>query len=163
LRKHARVVHVSSSAGHLSRINGKEPEATELKKKLSAPDATEEQIKDLARSFIQAAKEGNHVEKGWPNSAYMPSKVFVSAVTPIQQRQFDKERPDDDIVVNSLHPGYVDTDMTSHKGPLTVEEGAVAPVYAALLPPNVSSPRGGYIWRDTSIVDWATGVLPAQY
>ena len=93
----------------------------------------------------------------------MASKVLVSAVTPIQQREFDKQRPGQDIVVNSVHPGYVDTDMTSHKGPLTIDEGAVAPVWAALLPPNVESPRGGYIWRDTTVVDWINGPLPAQY
>ena len=27
-----------------------------------------------------------------------------------------QERHGDDIVVNHVHPGYVDTDMTSHKG-----------------------------------------------
>lgn len=40
----------------------------------------------------------------------------------IQQREFDKDsRPD--LIVNCAHPGYVDTDMTSHKGPLTIEQG----------------------------------------
>lgn len=39
--------------GHLSMISGKEPEATELRKKFSSPDATEEQIRELAESFIQ--------------------------------------------------------------------------------------------------------------
>ena len=29
--------------------------------------------------------------------------------------------PREDIVVNHVHPGYVDTDMTSHKGPLTID------------------------------------------
>jgi len=29
-----------------------------------------------------------------------------------------------DLVVNHVHPGYVDTDMTSHKGPLSIEEGS---------------------------------------
>ena len=32
--------------------------------------------------------------------------------------------------------GFVDTDMTSHKGPLTTDRGAESSVYAALLPPN---------------------------
>jgi NAD(P)-dependent dehydrogenase (short-subunit alcohol dehydrogenase family) len=50
------------------------------------------------------------------------SKVAVSAVTFIQQRAFDAD-PREDLVVNTVHPGYVDTDMTSHKGPLTIEQG----------------------------------------
>ena len=42
----------------------------------------------------------------------------------IQQREFDKDsRPD--LIVNCAHPGYVDTDMTSHKGPLTIEQGTL--------------------------------------
>jgi carbonyl reductase 1 len=161
LRKHARVVNVSSSCGHLSMIRGKEPEATELRKRFSAPDATEEEIRKLAESFIQAAKDGTWQEKGWPNSTYVVSKVAVSAVSVIQQRTFDKERPDDDIVVNHVHPGYVATDMSSYKGPLSIDQGAVAPVWAALLPPNVEKPRGGYIWYDKTIVDWVNGPTPS--
>lgn len=44
----------------------------------------------------------------------MVSKVGVSALTRIQQRAFDAD-PREDLVVNCAHPGYVDTDMTSHK------------------------------------------------
>ena len=109
---------------------------------------------------FSASKEGVHYEQGWPNSAYATSKVLLSAVTPIQQREFDKLRPGQDIVVNSVHPGYVDTDMTSHNGQLTTDEGAVAPVWAALLPPNTQSPKGAYIWCDTTVVDWVNGPLP---
>jgi carbonyl reductase 1 len=163
LRKHTRVVHVSSSAGHLVRICGQEPAASELKKRFSSPEATEEEIVELAKEFVSLAKEDKHQAAGWPNSAYAVSKVTLSALVPIQQRAFDKQRPDDDIVVNSCHPGYVDTDMSSHKGPLTVEEGAVAPLYLALLPPNVDKPRGEFVWRDKTVVDWANGELPAQY
>jgi carbonyl reductase 1 len=50
------------------------------------------------------------------------SKVGVSALTFIQQRAFDAD-PREDLVVNAVHPGYVDTDMTSHMGPLTIEQG----------------------------------------
>jgi carbonyl reductase 1 len=71
----------------------------------------------------RAAQEGNHFELGYPNSCYVVSKVGVSALTQIQQRTFDNDTSRIDMVVNSVHPGYVDTDMTSHKGPLTIEEG----------------------------------------
>lgn len=72
--------------------------------------------------FFRAAKNGDHSTKGWPNSAYIVSKVGVSALTFIQQRQLDED-PREDLVINCVHPGYVDTDMTSHLGPLTIEEG----------------------------------------
>jgi NAD(P)-dependent dehydrogenase (short-subunit alcohol dehydrogenase family) len=74
--------------------------------------------------YYRSAAAGKNVADGWGSSAYNVSKVGVSALTIIQQRQFDKDsRPG--IVVNSVHPGYVDTDMTSHKGPLTIEQGMI--------------------------------------
>jgi carbonyl reductase 1 len=162
LRKHARVVHVSSSAGHLQQICGQEPAASELRNRFRSPEVTEEQIIELANEFVSIYKEGKHEAAGWPDSPYRVSKVTLSALAPIQQRAFDKQRPDDDIVVNSCHPGYVATDM-SPKGILTVDEGAVAPLYLALLPPNADKPRGDYVWRDKTIIDWANGKLPAMY
>lgn len=109
------------------------------------------------------AQAGKHRENGWPNSAYGVSKVAVSALTRIQQREFDQKRPGDDIVVNSVHPGYVDTDMTSHKGQLTIDQGADAPAWLALLPPNVKEPRGGYVWHTRDIADWVNGPTPTLY
>ncbi len=74
----------------------------------------------------------------------------------------DAARPGEDIIVNSVHPGYVDTDMTSHKGQFTIERGAEAPVWCAFLPPNVTTPRGGYIWHDKRILDWANDPSPGK-
>lgn len=56
----------------------------------------------------------------------------VSALSIIQQRIFDEESPNRNISINHVHPGYVDTDMTNHKGPLTVEQGAKSALYSAL-------------------------------
>ena len=65
--------------------------------------------------MIRAAERGDFVEcwwpdgsgwreDFWPNEAYIVSKVGISALTFIQQRQCDKdERPD--LVVNGIHPG----------------------------------------------------------
>ncbi len=55
-------------------------------------------------------------------SAYEVSKVGLSALTRIQQRQFDQDsRPD--LIVNSVHPGLVDTDMIKHIGGVPIEQG----------------------------------------
>jgi len=48
---------------------------------------------------------------------------------------------------------YVDTDMTSHKGHRTVDEGAQSIVFAATLPANTNI-RGEYIWEDSSVTSW---------
>lgn len=149
LRAGARVVNVSSSCGHLSRIPGRR-----LKEQLSSPLLTVGQLDALMRQFVDAAIAGDHEQHGWPSSAYVVSKVGVSALTFAQQRAFDADPESNDIVVNCVHPGYVDTDMTSHKGPLTIEQGAEAPVYLALLPKGEQKVKGKYVWNDKTVKDW---------
>ncbi|XP_055948957.1 carbonyl reductase [NADPH] 1-like isoform X2 [Argiope bruennichi] len=148
LRPHARVVNVTSSAGQLSYITSKE-----LQQKFLSESLTEEELCDLMKQFVIDAKAGNHEKKGWGNRAYSISKIGVNALTFIQHRKF-LEDPRPDIVVNAVHPGYVDTDMTSHKGVLTPDQGAEAPVYLALLPPDVKSPRGEFVWNDKTVRSW---------
>lgn len=153
LKPHARVVHVSSSAGHLSRIPSES-----LRAQFANPNLTEQQLDALIQDFITKAQSNTHTDGGWPNSTYVVSKVGVSALTRIHQGMFDKDSRED-IVVNSVHPGYVDTDMTSHKGEFTIERGAQAPLFCALLPPNTEI-KGKYVWHDNTVIDWVTGTLP---
>lgn len=157
LRPHARVVNVSSVCGFLPWIPG-----VELKKTLASATLDEAQLDKIMDQFVEAAAEGKHQDLGWADSAYVASKIGLSALSRIQHRHFVQDsRPD--IVLNYCHPGYVDTDMTSHQGPLTVEQGAVASIYLALLPPNTTSPRGDFIWHDKSIVDWVNGPTPTKF
>jgi len=99
-----------------------------------------------------AAKSNKHIEAGWSNSSYMASKIGVSALAGIHQAMFNTDLAKD-IAVNAVHPGYVDTDMTSHKGPLTPDQGAIAPVYCALLPENTEI-KGKFIWCDKTLSEW---------
>ncbi|XP_023343745.1 carbonyl reductase [NADPH] 1 [Eurytemora carolleeae] len=85
LRKGSRVVNVSSSCGHLSKINGEEPQASKLRNELSKPDLTVDQLNQLMASFVKLAEDGEHIKNGWPNGAYKVSKVGVSALSIIQQ------------------------------------------------------------------------------
>jgi len=158
LRPNARVVNVSSSEGHLHKIPSKE-----LRAKFAKPNLQEYELVELMQEFVKAAKSGTHVAGGWPNSTYQVSKVGVSALTRVQQWIMDASRAEDNVLVNSVHPGFVDTDMTSHHGNLKPEEGAIAAVWAALIPAGCEAPRGGYIWFDTQIVDWVNGPTPGRY
>lgn len=81
------------------------------------------------------------------------SKVGVTALTRIQQRAFDKDsRPD--LIVNAMCPGYCKTDMSSHNGFLTAEQGADTIIYLALLAPNASGPKGEF-WAERKSFNWS--------
>ncbi|KAK4011557.1 hypothetical protein OUZ56_020675 [Daphnia magna] len=176
LRPHARVVHLTSDDGHLLRISGREPEAAILRSKFSAPDLTEQELCQLMEDFIDAAKNGDRFERGWPNSVgeredtwpnegYIVSKVGISALTRIHQRQFDQDLRED-LAVNCVHPGYVITDATFQKGEKTIQEGAEAACWLAMLPPSSPDnvvPKGAYVWHDKQLVDWVNGPTPSIY
>lgn len=155
LRPCARVVNMSSSAGMLRRIPGKEIQA-----KLSSPSLTREDIQNLIKDFYSAIRQGKRGEKGWPDSgftSYTVSKVMVTALTWIQHKEFleDIRR---DIVINAVHPGYVITELSGWKGRITPEEGARTPVKCCLVPPR-GQPRGQMVWEDGSVVDWYNDLI----
>ncbi|XP_068624747.1 carbonyl reductase [NADPH] 3-like [Battus philenor] len=142
LRNGARVVNISSSCGHLSLI----PSET-LRNRLKDPNLSVSELSELMKEYIEAAKQGTHAAQ-WGNSSYVVSKVGLTALTMIQQRMLN----DRDIKVNAVHPGWVDTDMSSHKGKLSIDEGASAPLFLALDAPD--SVRGQYVWYNKKIVSW---------
>ncbi|XP_075981430.1 carbonyl reductase [NADPH] 1-like [Anticarsia gemmatalis] len=142
LKNGARVVNLSSSLGHLSSIP-----SLELRKKFKDENLTIPELNKLLQSYVDAAKQGTQLEE-WGDSSYAVSKVGVSALSNIQQRLLASRN----IKVNSVHPGYVDTELTSHKGPLTIDEGAVAPLYLALDADD--SIQGKFVWYNKEVVDW---------
>ena len=88
-------------------------ETANIKEILSSPDLTEEALEDLIIKFEAAAEDGLHCDQGWPNCAYAVSKIALSALTRIQQQMMDFDYRND-IVINHVYPGLVDTDMTSY-------------------------------------------------
>ncbi|XP_055331366.1 carbonyl reductase [NADPH] 1-like [Paramacrobiotus metropolitanus] len=156
LRAHARVVNVSSSLGSLNYLTN-----MQVRGRLVADDLTVSELKDIMAEYVRAAKKGDYKEHGYPGfpdayGAYPMSKIGLTALTRVQQRMLDQEKPGMDIAVNAVHPGYVDTDMTNHQGHLTVQEGADTPVYCALLPKDKNIPRGQYL-SHRKVVDWVNG------
>ena len=53
LRPCARVVNLTSDDGHLSKISGKEPEASALRRRFASPDLTLPQLNQLMEDFIE--------------------------------------------------------------------------------------------------------------
>ncbi|GIY28065.1 carbonyl reductase 3 [Caerostris darwini] len=150
LRPHARVVHMSSNGGYLCYLGSED-----IRNRFRNENLTEEELCDYMREFMKAGQEGTHEAKGWGYRPYSVSKIGINALTIIQQKKFDEDERED-IVVNAVHPGYVMTDMNLGNGELTPSQGAEAPVYLALLPRNVESPRGQFVLEDKTVASWTT-------
>ena len=160
----ARVVNVSSSAGHLARIPGES-----LRKRFANDKLTIEDLDELMCEYLKSVENGTFESKGWPlrsyltkaglSSTYSASKVGLSALSRLQQNVFDAEHKELDISVNFCHPGFVDTDMSHHRGHLTPEEGSRPIIYAATLPKNTTI-KGQFIWHDCSVKNWCSNDCP---
>ncbi len=85
------------------------------------------------------------METNYP--AYRLSKTAMNAVTAI----FAARCGEADILVNSVCPGWVKTDMGGEEAPRTVQEGAKGIVWAALL--EKDGPNGGF-FRDQKPLPW---------
>ncbi|XP_030846763.1 carbonyl reductase [NADPH] 3-like [Strongylocentrotus purpuratus] len=133
IRSHGRVVTMAGQLGSLAY----QKLGPDLQKRFKTV-STEQGIVDLMTEFISAAKEVKKKELGWGSSNYGVSKLGVIALTRIQGQDIIKDSGREDILINCCCPGNVATDMSSHKGPLTIDQGAVTPVYLALLPGGCS-------------------------
>ncbi|XP_076467881.1 carbonyl reductase [NADPH] 3-like [Babylonia areolata] len=144
LRPHSRVVNVSSMSSQMAIVKC----STEIQNRFKDQALGVDGLKQLMSDFVRLAKEGKHKEAGWPETAYGVSKIGVTVLTMIQQRQMDTDSRED-IMVNACCPGYVATDMSSFKGIKTIDQGAQTPVMLALIPPSADSPRGQFVSEKT--------------
>jgi NAD(P)-dependent dehydrogenase (short-subunit alcohol dehydrogenase family) len=86
-------------------------------------------------------------DMGGGSPGYRVSKTALNALT----RILASELRGSGILVNSVEPGWVQTDMGGSRAPRPVEEGADTPVWAATLPNN--GPTGGF-FRDRRPISW---------
>jgi len=86
-------------------------------------------------------------DMGGGSPAYRVSKTALNALT----RILASELCGSGILVNSVCPGWVQTDMGGSRAPRPVEAGADTPVWAATLPNN--GPTGGF-FRDRRPIHW---------
>ena len=84
---------------------------------------------------------------GGGTPAYGVSKAALNVLT---RKLADELRPAR-VLVNSVCPGWVATEMGGPDAPRTVEEGAASVVWAATLPD--SGPTGGF-FRDGQPLAW---------
>ena len=91
--------------------------------------------------------QGQLADMGPGTPAYRVSKTALNALT----RTLAAELTDSGILVNSMCPGWVKTDMGGAGAPRTVEQGADTAVWLATLPDG--GPSGGF-FRDRKPIPW---------
>ncbi|XP_049455902.1 carbonyl reductase [NADPH] 1-like [Epinephelus fuscoguttatus] len=144
-----RVVNVSSFVGSRT-LNQCSPA---LQQRFRSEDITEEELVGLMQQFVDQTKKGEHKKGGWPDTAYGTSKTGVTTLSMILARRLSKERPNDGILLNACCPGWVRTDMAGPKASKSPDEGAITPVYLALLPPGATEPHGKFV-SDKVVQEW---------
>ena len=94
-----------------------------------------------------SSESGSLASMGGETPAYAISKVALNALT----RMLAAELRNDRILVNSVCPGWVATDMGGPSAPRSVEQGAASVIWAATLPDD--GPSGGF-FRDGKPLPW---------
>ncbi|MGV7206987.1 SDR family oxidoreductase [Oxalobacteraceae bacterium A2-2] len=98
-----------------------------------------------ARIVNLSSSLGSLTLNGDPGSPYYAARLMgynaSKAALNMLTVQLAAELRDTAIVVNSVSPGYVRTDLTGHTGFMTAEEGAALPVRYALLGEDAVSGR----------------------
>eukprot|EP00246_Nothoceros_aenigmaticus_P013048 TRINITY_DN4316_c0_g1_i3.p1 TRINITY_DN4316_c0_g1~~TRINITY_DN4316_c0_g1_i3.p1 ORF type:complete len:277 (+),score=44.99 TRINITY_DN4316_c0_g1_i3:181-1011(+) len=130
-----RIVNVTSAYARLEYLQNKA-----WKERLSGSDLDQETLDNYVAEYLEAVRAGT--SQGWSNS-YEASKLALNVFTRVFSKDPAVHTDDRIIYVNSVHPGYVKTDM-SPNGNISPAEGADTVVWAALLP--AGGPTGGFYY-----------------
>jgi carbonyl reductase 1 len=133
------IVMVSSGMGELNAYS------PTIKARFLDEQLSVDRLVALVAEFEAGVKAGRHEAEGWPSSAYRVSKAALNALTRILARQSAR------VHVNSVCPGWVQTDMGGASASRTVEQGARGIVWAATL--ATDGAHGGF-FRDGKAIPW---------
>lgn len=123
MNRNGKIIIVGSMMGKFSRIIKND----DLLKRWKKENLTRAELFDNVNHFIDSVKNNNYETLGYAKSAYGTSKLSINLFAKVHgssQGVLDKH-----IQVYTLCPGFVNTDMTSHKGHLTLEQGAETPLF----------------------------------
>lgn len=153
------IVNVASQSGRLSILNTDKKKQEEV----SSSGLTRERLFKMVRKFEKDVKGGKHKEEGWPSTCYGMSKLALIAFGKVFAHE-EKEgmakrgigggsEGRKAIWLASCCPGWCDTDMSSHSGPRSAEQGARTPAWLALKGVEDGAKAGGFFY-DEKEIDW---------
>lgn len=142
IRSGGRLVNVASLSGVINSSY-----AQPIRKRFLQAQHVDD-ITKLMEEFIDAVSR-NDFEGTWPKGAYKVSKAGEIGMTKCISEQHRKNGGT--VLINSCHPGYVNTDMTKGNGTISPDQGAQTPVLLAL--GDIGSTTGEY-WSDGKLSAW---------
>ncbi|CAJ1969946.1 unnamed protein product [Cylindrotheca closterium] len=134
-----RIINIASSAGRLSILPSQE-----RRDAFSSETLELKELQGFMKDFVKAAKDGTHKEQGWPNTGYGVSKVGIIAMSKIFARKYPK------MMINTVDPGYCQTDQNDNQGFVPPERGATTPFLLATIDQHFS----GVHWYEEQAIVW---------
>ena len=152
LNRHARYAIVASSFGQLRRL----PE--NLHPLFDTETQSLADIEDAMDRFVDEMEAGRSAQNGWPDWINIPSKIGQVATARIAARDIMHARPNDDIRLNAVCPGLIDTaasrpwfdDLSTAQTP----KQAASPIVDLLLAPPISESLTGQLIQFGKVLPW---------
>jgi carbonyl reductase 1 len=129
------IVNLGSVAGHLKILKSENKKMQFMK-----PSITLDELNSYVRCFMEDVMTKG-VNNEWSNTCYGMSKLAVICMTKILANA------EPSIKINAYCPGFCSTDMSSHRGSRSPEQGARVGLYLATLD-RASSISGKFFTND---------------
>lgn len=153
LNRNACYLMVASSFGQLSNL------LEHLHPLFDTDRLSLDDIEASIDAYVTALEAGSAADDGWPDWINIPSKIGQVATARVAAREVALVRPDDDIVINAVCPGLIDTaasrpwfeDMSSAQTP----DQAAKPVIDLVLSPSERETPRGQLVKFGEVLRWA--------
>jgi len=144
LKYQGKVIFIGSSLGKSNKLKSED-----LANRLNDVSLTKDKLFKLAEEYISEVTQNTYEKSGWPKWGYVISKLLINNYArPLSQYQEVKEKK---LQVYTCCPGWVKTDLGTNSAPLTIQEGALTPVYLVELPFEVNEKLQGKFFHNKEI------------
>ncbi|KAE9607250.1 putative oxidoreductase [Lupinus albus] len=128
-----RILNISSRLGSLDKMRN-----AEMKAVLERENLLEEEIVEMASTFLRDVKNRTWESKGWPSywTEYAVSKLALNAYSRVLAKKYSSNIGSSNLSVNCFCPGFTQTSMTNGKGVHTANHAASIIASLVLLPPH---------------------------